>query len=373
MHGNGFGPGLCESGVLERPRYFPRQLLTPAEMTLEQSYFRDRMRRHNRLLHGWGVVCGGQVCLVANADGTGPEPWKVRVQPGYVLGPQGDDIVIDREREVDLRTGGMTGVTGDPSQAADPWCVDVPVKRGEGPLYVAVSYKEVQTRPVRIQPAGCGCDDAQCEYSRLCDGYELGILTACPTSHLQPPDFADLAKGTAPVCPSCPPDPWVVLAKVEVGAEGEIQSIDNCSCRRLVLGLAQFWWQCIGGLIGIDKVDADQGPAPGVAVTLTVTGSSFQQGATVTLGDGVTVQEVTVDSATQLTVKAEVAQEATPGPRTMTVTNPDCTVGVRTSAIVVAGQQAVQGATPALPRPRPEARAPGQRRPRGRKSGKDRG
>ncbi len=30
---------------MERPRYFPRQLITPVEMTLEQTYFRDKLRR----------------------------------------------------------------------------------------------------------------------------------------------------------------------------------------------------------------------------------------------------------------------------------------------------------------------------------------
>src|SRR6266545_4007546 len=55
-------------GVLERPRYFPRQLITPDEPTLEAAYFRDRLRRHNIYLHGWGVVCGALVCVVPAAQ-----------------------------------------------------------------------------------------------------------------------------------------------------------------------------------------------------------------------------------------------------------------------------------------------------------------
>jgi hypothetical protein len=366
MHGNGSGPGLCESGVLERPRYFPRQLLTPAEMTLEQSYFRDRMRRHNRLLHGWGVVCGGRVCLVANADGGGPEPWTVRVQPGYMLGPQGDDIVIDRERELDLRTSGMTGVTGEPSQAADPWCVEVPVRRDQGPLYVAVKYREVMTRPVRVQPAGCGCDDSQCEYSRLCDGYEIGVLTACPSSHAGPPAFADLATGAGPLCPPCPPDPWVVLAKVEVGADGEIESIDNCDCRRQVLGLAEFWWRCADGRIEFDQVTVAGTPAPGEEITVDVTGSGFLPGATATLGAGVSVQKVDVVSENSLKIEATIAEQAAPGPRTLTVSNPACTVGVRTDAITItAGRRAAESALRPEAAPERPPRTRGGQRKRG--------
>ena len=61
----------CPPGKLERPRYFPRKLITDAEMTLEQEYFRNRMRTHNRMLHGWGVVCGAKVCRVPVADEEG--------------------------------------------------------------------------------------------------------------------------------------------------------------------------------------------------------------------------------------------------------------------------------------------------------------
>src|SRR2546425_986364 len=95
---------VCESTVLCRPRYFPRQLITPEEMMLEAQYFRDKLRRHNRLMHGWGVVCGAVVCRVpkcnqpeTNQSKSGPEyePWKVLVKPGYILGPCGDEIILE--------------------------------------------------------------------------------------------------------------------------------------------------------------------------------------------------------------------------------------------------------------------------------------
>ena len=200
-------PDLCAAGVIERPCYYPGQLLTPAEMTLEQQYFRDKLRRHNRLMHGWGVVCGAAVCRVAEdqtaretsqaAFHTGAQPaaggaatstfkpWKVRVTPGYILGPYGDEILMDREQIVDLRTCGQTGASGEHGEPPDPWCADVYVQREPGPLYIAVRYREMKSRPVRVQPAGCGCDDTQCEYSRCRDGYEVCVVTDCPTSHVE--------------------------------------------------------------------------------------------------------------------------------------------------------------------------------------------
>src|SRR5919106_5258079 len=85
-------------GILERPRYFARQLITPAELNLEAEYFAERIRRHNRMLHGWGVVCGAQVCRVRAAAGSGAEPWKVRVRPGFVIDGHGNEVSIGGER-----------------------------------------------------------------------------------------------------------------------------------------------------------------------------------------------------------------------------------------------------------------------------------
>ncbi len=254
----------CASGVLERPRYFPRQLITPLEMTLEQTYFRDKLRRHNRLLHGWGVVCGAQVCLAPKADKSGAEPWKVRVKPGYILGPYGDEIVIETERIKDLRTGGVTSRPGDPpGELVDPWCSSVPVEQLPEWVYIALKYQEIMTRPVRVQPIGCGCDETQCEYSRLCDGYEIGVLTACPASHQDPPTLdglANLAKGALADCPPCPSDPWVVLAAVKLAKDGTVMEIDNCSCRRMVISFANVWWRCEGGKI--ERESAEEQPPP---------------------------------------------------------------------------------------------------------------
>jgi hypothetical protein len=239
--GCGSTPEPCAHGTQERPRYFPRQLITPVELTLEQQYFRDKLRRHNRLMHGWGVACGAQVCQVTDPTTGTLQPWMVTVQPGYVLGPYGDEILIGQPQAIDLRTAG-TG--GDLPQAGDPWCGQVPVARQAGPLYVAVSYQETMCRQVRVQPTGCGCDDSQCEYSRWRDGFEIGVLAQSPAAQQAAPGAADLFQGARPDCPPCPTGPWVVLAQVMVDANGLVGAIDNCTYRRLVASWGAFWWTC---------------------------------------------------------------------------------------------------------------------------------
>lgn len=252
--------------MLERPRYFPRKLITDAEMTLEQDYFRNRLRLHNRMLHGWGVVCGAIVCTVPKTtpeidpacedgdahdddmpgDSPGTEPWKVVVKPGYILGPYGDEIVIDCPQIVDVRKRCVDAVSPEPcGPVKDPWCSEVHAEEQGGELFVAVRYKEFKARPVRVQPAGCGCDDTQCEYSRWRDGYEICMLTDCPDSHEDPPSSSDLFHGPLRHCPECPPEPWVVLAKVTVDDNGTV-TVDNCECRRLVASFGCFWWHCKG-------------------------------------------------------------------------------------------------------------------------------
>src|SRR5882757_1794308 len=72
---------------LERVRYFSRQLITAEDMRAEQEYFINKQRRHNRLLHGTGVVCGLDVSASPDTD----FPQRVAVSAGYALTPQGDE------------------------------------------------------------------------------------------------------------------------------------------------------------------------------------------------------------------------------------------------------------------------------------------
>ena len=364
----------CDHAIAELPRYYPRQLITPDDLTLEQNYFRDRMRRHNRLLHGWGVVCGALVCpvTVKASDGTiATAPWQVQVQEGYALGPYGDEIILDCARTFDLRTQRVSGVTGESCvDVPDPWCSQVFSAPTNGTFCVAIKYKQSQTRPVRVQPVGCGCDDTSCEYSRWHDGYEISALPTCPTTHQNPPDLKNLFQGSEPTCPDCPTQPWVALAIVNVDGNGNITSIDNCSCRRLVLSSGKLWWQC-SSTVTITKVADANGTSP---VTITadgkttamarVTGANLDPKATYTLGNGVTIHSVAATGGAQpgtsvdLTLRAVIG--ATPGNRTLTVVSGDCSVAIFANAVNVTEttQGAVKTSTPAPKQATSKASAP---------------
>src|SRR6266849_4830820 len=76
--------------------------------------------------------------------------------------------------------------------------------------------------------------------------------------------------------------------------------------------------------------------APGASLPVTVTGTSFQTGASASFGAGVTVSSTTVVSSTQLSVAIAIASAAALGPRDVTVTNPDGQAAIRTSGFTVA-------------------------------------
>lgn len=348
----------CDSTIAELPRYYPRQLITPDDLTLEQNYFRDRMRRHNRLLHGWGVVCGGLVCpaTTTNSDGTiSLTPWQVKVQKGYILGPYGDEIIIDCCRTVDLRTSGVSGVTGQPCiDTPDPWCSQVFIPPTTNTiLYIAVQYKQCMMRPVRVQTVGCGCNGNTCEYSRWHDGYQIGVLTSPPACQCGStgavPNLQELLVAAIPTCPDCSCGPWVCLAAVTVSGDGSgtIQEIDNQSCRRMALSFSGFCWIPQSATLGssVSVTGAPVAVTQGTPASITVTDSNdhLEVGPDVTysFGPGVTVTVTSPTPTAQLqddqpsVTLSVTASNSVTGPRPLTIINADCSTYVVSPAIQV--------------------------------------
>jgi hypothetical protein len=331
--------------VIQRPRYYARQLVTPTELNLEASYFLDRLRRHNRLLHGWGVICGALVCRVADAGG-GAQPWKVKITPGDLIDPYGNAIAILAERIVDLRSGGVVVGAQDPAgELSDPWCADVWTEPTAGTVWVAVKYHQSMARPVRIPPVGCSCDDSTCEYSRWCDGYQVGLLDQCPPSHMGDPPPLDNLDGAdqIPVCLPEPDDPWVVLASVDVDDDGQITAIDNCRCRRMIVTLAHLWWRCKGSTPAITKVTVEVGgatldevPRGQDDVKVHIEGTNIDRNAMADLGQGIQVTDRDVPpGGTGMDLTVTVLKSAQPGTRNLTITNPDCAMASATTVLNV--------------------------------------
>lgn len=233
-------PAVAEREDLERVHYFPRQLLTAEDMRDEQTFFLQKLRRHNRFLHGWGVVCGCRVEAAALPS----QPWRVKIAPGYAIDPAGNEIYVGEDYFFNLATGSP--------DSRDP-CVPCPPRSARAAdrptaVFLAIRYAICEVRPVRVHPAGCACDEAACEYSRTRDDFRVTVLGERP-SCMQKAEEADLAWRTefkkwlaaadprasppARSCPDCADEPWVVLASIPLPASATdaLGTIDNAARR----------------------------------------------------------------------------------------------------------------------------------------------
>ena len=83
---------MADSQSLKRPRLFNGQLLSTADLKLEQDYLREKFKLHNRALHGFGIVSGLKVSVNAG---------QIVVEPGLALDCAGNELIVN-EREAIL-------------------------------------------------------------------------------------------------------------------------------------------------------------------------------------------------------------------------------------------------------------------------------
>ncbi len=219
---------------LERVNFFNRQLLTADDMTTERDYFLQKLRRHNRFMHGWGVVCG----LAVTAAPDSKRPWLVQVGSGYALGPYGDEIFVGDAVTFDL----SACINGGATNPCEPNMVTPGGAGTSTTAYLAIKYAECLSRPVQTASSGCGCDSDPCQYSRIRDSFQLQCLPELPPQPPAPPGLCDIVRrGKLAACPPCPTDPWVVLAKITLPSASSMNitdsSIDN-TIRRVIVSTA---------------------------------------------------------------------------------------------------------------------------------------
>jgi hypothetical protein len=80
-----------EREPLKRPSFFDGRLIDAATLQSEQDYHREKHRRHNRNLHGFGIVSGLEVRVDATAGADGDS---IVVDPGYAIDRSGEEIAV---------------------------------------------------------------------------------------------------------------------------------------------------------------------------------------------------------------------------------------------------------------------------------------
>jgi hypothetical protein len=82
---------MSGSQSLKRPNFLSGKLITPEDFELEQRYFREKLKLHNRSLHGFGIVCGLNVTF---------DSGHIVVEPGLALDCEGNELVVDAVQSV---------------------------------------------------------------------------------------------------------------------------------------------------------------------------------------------------------------------------------------------------------------------------------
>jgi hypothetical protein len=160
-----------EFGGLERNRYFQGKLLTASDFATEQEYCKQKRMRHNRYLHGWGVVYGFVVWIRGR---------KLIVDPGIAIDCAGNELVLDSQAEFDT-----------PNDVNES--------------FVVVEYFEKAISPVTIVLGAESSDSEKQEYSRIQEGCRIGFMDVDPVS-----DHNALGPGT----PGCGHKHPISIARV---------------------------------------------------------------------------------------------------------------------------------------------------------------
>ncbi len=135
----------CDDRSLTRPHFITGDFLTAGDLEQEQSYHRTKHRRHNRLVHGVGIVRGLAVNLEPRPAGGNPT---VLVSPGVAISPDGEEVVVCESVKRD-------------------------VCQGVSACYVTLALAD---RPVDPMPEG--------EYSRIEESAEVAVSEVVLPGHL---------------------------------------------------------------------------------------------------------------------------------------------------------------------------------------------
>lgn len=198
----------CGFNNFMRTRYFPGMLMTDREFEDEQRYQNDRRKLLNRMLHGWGVVCGLKV------RASKPQSSSVIVEPGMALDCWGNEILVCSEQTIDLSSKPCSS-----NEVAEqvPCAEYLPVEPDNKNLYVVIKYQERGTKPEPVYATGGSCEEKTCEFSRTQEGFCIDVINYLPNMpHLETLESGNACTDPFP-CPSmnCCADPhYIVLATI---------------------------------------------------------------------------------------------------------------------------------------------------------------
>ncbi len=189
------------------PNYHFGMLLGVADFRAEQGFHVGRLRRHQRLLHGAGVVAGYAVTYR-------PADQELRVGSGYAIDVLGRDLVLEVPQCVNLPLWWLAHREDDAFEdieTPDDATLD---------LDVVVCYSCCLDTPVPAIADPCAGNASDIAYSRLCETVQLRLVRTAPQAAPLSQPFhllqmwlglaAPRPQGTADGAPLREADQWLV-------------------------------------------------------------------------------------------------------------------------------------------------------------------
>lgn len=147
--------GVCARDHFERNNYFYGKQFTVRDLTQEQAYFNDKRWLLNRMVLGWGVVCGLEVTW-------DPRKRQFLVGEGMALDCCGHEIVVCEPMTVDF-------------EQYDEHCGYVRNNpKHEQKFVLCLEYHECKTEPVDLPAVGCD-EQGRAEFNRVRDSFKLKV------------------------------------------------------------------------------------------------------------------------------------------------------------------------------------------------------
>lgn len=218
----------CDATLPDNPQctlnYHFGMLLGVDDFQAEQGFHLGRSRRHQRLLHGSGVVAGYPVSFDEALT-------ELRVGPGLAVDALGRDLALDQTQCVNLVKWWLQHQKEE-AFADLPSLTDATVD-----LDVVVCYSTCLSSPVPAIAEPCAGQASDIAYSRVCETVTLQLVRAVPADAAPVP--ASAAEGIGDPIPAPQPStdiPWPTrraalaeaLAAQSIAPPDPIDSADLC-------------------------------------------------------------------------------------------------------------------------------------------------
>ena len=159
----------CAVKSFSRPRYFYGQLLDVRHFESEQEYFKRKLWMLNRMVSGYGVVCGLDVQVSDGDRG-------VVVMPGLALDKCGREIVVPCQSKTIV----IEPVPAKPEEPQyqdkkDSYKKDEDEYQEDDWVHLVICYHEWRAEPEPVLAGGCD-DTDRCSPGAVREGYELRLV-----------------------------------------------------------------------------------------------------------------------------------------------------------------------------------------------------